>query len=73
MADLDIQHLPPVLTAEEAAQLLRVAESQIYRLCRQGKLKHARLGRWVRIPRQVVLDLLQCSPSMESLSNGPVE
>lgn len=61
MPELNIEHLPPVLTAKEVAELFRVTPDQIYRLCRQKKLEHVRFGRWVRIPRSVVCSLLSHS------------
>ena len=33
-----------VLTAEEAAALMRISAGQVRKLCRQGKLKHYRAG-----------------------------
>lgn len=47
--------LPPVLTAEELAERWSVKVSEIWRLCRLGKLGHMKVGRYIRIPRAVVL------------------
>ena len=52
--------LPDMLTAAEFAEHFRIPESQVYRLCRLNKLQHVRLGRYVRIPRSVVLQTEEC-------------
>lgn len=52
--------LPTMLTPSEFAEWFQVPESQVYRLCRLNKLPHVRLGRYVRIPRSVVLAAEEC-------------
>jgi excisionase family DNA binding protein len=49
---------PEVLTAEEAAQLLRVSPSHLYEMCRQGVIPHRRLGRRIIISRQALMEWL---------------
>ena len=39
----------PLLTADEAAELLRVNKRTVTRLCCEGKLKSVRIGRQWRI------------------------
>jgi excisionase family DNA binding protein len=50
-----MSELPPVLTAEQLAERWNVCVGEIWRLCRQNKLGHFRVGRYIRIPRDVVL------------------
>lgn len=65
---------PPALMPEQVALILNVSPNHIYALCQQYRediaagraprgIPNVKLGRPVRIPRQVVIELL-------SLSNG---
>jgi excisionase family DNA binding protein len=45
------QNLPLWLTAEEAAEVLRISVGHVYELCRQGAIPHLKIGRTVRIDR----------------------
>jgi excisionase family DNA binding protein len=50
--------LPEVLTAREAAAILRVGRNQLYQAVTRGQLGAVRIGRSLRIPKQALLDLL---------------
>jgi excisionase family DNA binding protein len=50
--------LPEVLTAREAAAVLRVGRNQLYQAVARGELGAVRIGRSIRIPKQALLDLL---------------
>jgi excisionase family DNA binding protein len=50
--------LPEVLTAREAAAILRVGRNQLYQAVGRGELGAVRIGRSLRIPKQALLDLL---------------
>jgi excisionase family DNA binding protein len=50
--------LPEVLTAREAAAILRVGRNQLYRAVARGQLGAVRIGRSIRIPKQALLDVL---------------
>jgi excisionase family DNA binding protein len=50
--------LPEVLTALEAAAILRVGRNQLYQAVARGELGAIRIGRSIRIPKQALLDLL---------------
>jgi excisionase family DNA binding protein len=50
--------LPEVLTAREAAAILRVGRNQLYQAVTRGELAAVRIGRSIRIPKQALLDLL---------------
>jgi excisionase family DNA binding protein len=47
-----------VLTAREAAALLRIGRNQLYQAVERGELGAVRIGRSIRIPKQALLDLL---------------
>ena len=47
-----------ILTAQEAAAMLRMSESTVRRLIRQGKLPGTRIGRDYRIPLSQLLKSL---------------
>lgn len=46
---METSNITPLLTADEAAELLRVDRRTVTRLCREGKLKSVRIGRQWRI------------------------
>jgi len=50
--------LPEVLTAREAAAILRVGRNQLYQAVARGELGAVRIGRSIRIPKRALLDLL---------------
>ena len=50
--------LPEVLTAREAAAILRVGRNQLYQAVARGELDAVRIGRSIRIPKQALLNLL---------------
>jgi excisionase family DNA binding protein len=49
---------PEMLTAREAAAILRVGGNQLYQAVGRGELGAVRIGRSTRIPKQALLDLL---------------
>jgi excisionase family DNA binding protein len=50
--------LPEVLTAREAAAILRVGRNQLYQAVTRGELGAIRIGRSIRIPKQALVALL---------------
>ena len=50
--------LPEVLTAREAAGILRIGRNQLYQAVARGELGAVRIGRSIRIPKHALLDLL---------------
>jgi excisionase family DNA binding protein len=60
--------LPQVLTAREAAAILRVRRNQLYQAVARGQLGAGRIGRSIRIPKQTLLDLL--TPASPSTASG---
>jgi excisionase family DNA binding protein len=50
--------LPEVLTAREAAAILRVGRNQLYQAVARGQLGAVHIGRSIRIPKHALLDLL---------------
>ena len=55
---------PDVLTAEEAADALRVGYNALYRLLSSGKLKAYKNGRVWRIPKESIKDYILDSTKM---------
>jgi excisionase family DNA binding protein len=47
-----------VLSAREAAAILRIGRNQLYQAVARGQLDAVRIGRSIRIPKQALLDLL---------------
>jgi len=50
--------VPEVLTAREAAAILRVGRNQLYQAVARGELDAVRIGRSIRIPKHALLALL---------------
>lgn len=50
-----VDSLPPVLTVNEAARVLRIGRDRTYELCREKIIPHVRIGRSIRIPRDALL------------------
>ncbi|AEJ41304.1 hypothetical protein TPY_3151 [Sulfobacillus acidophilus TPY] len=50
---------PVLLTAQEAADILRVSRWRVYDLISQNVIPVIRFGRQVRIPRDKLWDLIQ--------------
>lgn len=50
---------PDVLSAEEAAEALRVRENAIYRLLNEGKLKAFKNGRTWRMPKDALKEYIK--------------
>ena len=62
---VDLDDLPPVLTVEEAAEVLRIGRGSAYELARQYRDTNGRvglpvvsLGRTLRVPRAGLLRML---------------
>ena len=55
---MDIDALPPVLTLDETAALLRFSRFSVRQMVRDGRLDAVFAGRAIRIPRRSVLELL---------------
>ena len=55
---------PDVLTAEEAADALRVGYNALYRLLNSGKLKAYKNGRVWRIPKESIKEYILYSTKM---------
>jgi excisionase family DNA binding protein len=50
--------LPEVLTAREAARVLRVGRNQLYQAVARGEIPAVRIGRSIRIPKHALIGLL---------------
>jgi excisionase family DNA binding protein len=50
--------LPEVLTAREAAAILRVGRNQLYQAIARGELGAVHIGRSIRIPKHALLELI---------------
>jgi len=58
LATLEPGQLPAVLKVREVAAYLRMPLSRCYALIQAGQIPCLRFGRSVRVPRQVLVDLL---------------
>ena len=60
---------PEVLTAREAAAILRVGRNQLYQAVARGQLGAIRIGRSIRIPRHALLALLAATGPLPASSH----
>ena len=57
IADLD--QLPLVLSVKDVGEVLGIGRNSAYDLIRCGKIKSIRVGKQIRIPKQVLIEFLQ--------------
>jgi excisionase family DNA binding protein len=65
----ELRKLPPVLTVEEAAKILRISRGSAYESVRAGGIPSIRIGRTIRVPTHALLSMLG-EPAAESHPNG---
>ena len=53
-------HASPYLTVQETADFLRVPKSWVYERTRMGGIPVRKIGRHVRIPRDELVDWVNC-------------
>ena len=54
-----LTELPITLCVEDLMPILGIGRNTAYRLVRTGEIRSIRIGRQIRIPRQVLLDYLE--------------
>lgn len=50
--------LPPILTVEQAAEVLCISRGLAFTAVRTGDIPHVRLGRRILVPRDALRDML---------------
>lgn len=65
---------PDVLTISDMQKALGIGRSMAYRLIHGGKVKHLRIGKAIKIPKQFLIDyaLGGCYSNTVATSNLPV-
>ena len=58
-----LKDVPNVVTVEEAAAVLRVGRTTMYRLLSQGTIRHLKIGRKIVIPRAYLRDYIEKNSS----------
>lgn len=53
------EHIPDILTISDLQQFLQISRSTAYRLIREKKIGHIRIGNSIRVPRKYVAEYLQ--------------
>lgn len=48
----------PVITVDEAAEILRISRNSAYEAVRRGQIPSIRIGRLLRIPRTAILKMV---------------
>ena len=71
-----LKNCPDVLTPAEAAQVLRIGRSTMYRLIRENKIRHIKIGRKILIPAEYIKVFLEKSSekcyNSKQVENRPV-
>lgn len=63
-----LTNTPDVLTVMEVAQILKVGRTTMYRLVRDGKVKHLKIGRKVLIPMKYLRNFIKKVPVCDIIS-----
>lgn len=56
MAIVKFEEYGELLTPAEAMKLLGVGHNKIYALLKAGEIKHIRIGKTIKIPKQCLID-----------------
>lgn len=59
-----LKDVPNVVTVEEAAAVLRVGRTTMYRLLRQGEIAHVKIGKKIVIPRAYLCNFIEKKSDM---------
>ena len=57
----DMKHSTDILTAEEAAEFLKIGRNQLYEAAGRGHIPHQRIGRTYRFSRSALMAWMGCS------------
>ena len=60
-----------MLKVGEVAAILRVGRNQLYEAVARGDIRAIRIGRTIRIPKHVLLDLLTAAGPQGTVASGP--
>lgn len=53
-----LQNCPDILTVMEAAEVLRIGRTMMYRFIRNGQIQHLKIGKKILIPRVYLQNFL---------------
>ena len=67
---MDIASLPPTLTIEECASVLRLSRGSTYLAARTGQIPTIRIGRRLLVPRAMLLRILGEDGNTETIAAG---
>lgn len=71
MAKEELRDIPClVYKISEAAQIMGVSTTTVYRLIEEKKLPHIRLGKMYRIPKSRFHEWLECNPKYKRNQEG---
>lgn len=60
-----------ILTVDEAAELLKIPRSSVYKLAQQGKIPAKKVGRHWRFHRQTIVDWIRDTKSSSASNSSP--
>lgn len=58
MSSLEINDLPPVLEVADVQKFLKIGKNQAYELCNSGQFHVVKVGRSIKISREVFINWL---------------
>lgn len=67
---MESEQLPMFLTVEEMAALLRLKRSHAYEMVKSGKIPSLKMGRLIRVPRDVLLEMVRCNGREGQAASG---
>ena len=67
-----LENCPDVLTPAEAAQVLRIGRTTMYRLIRDNEIRHVKIGRKILIPVKYIKIFIE-NPSEKCYNSKQVE
>ena len=56
----NIESLPLLLTVSDLASILRIGRNAAYQFVKGGNIQSIRVGRKIRIPREALVQLMEC-------------
>lgn len=61
MSSLEVEELPPILEVSDIQRYLKIGKNQAYDLCNSGQFHVVRVGRLIKVKREVFLMWLEGS------------
>ena len=64
------QEFPDILCVNEVAKILAVGRNTAYKLLRENQIRHLKIGKSIKIPKQYLIDFIEGNSYNTSASKG---